>query len=92
MKKILFALIAAVTFATSITIASDCETSISCQHNNNNAKKKIKVIHGLKCPNHDYARDNHHFTYEEEYHGFQPTSSTRCIRCGYTMYLHKPQK
>lgn len=28
MKKILFALIAAVTFATSITIASDCETSV----------------------------------------------------------------
>lgn len=29
--------------------------------------KKIKImvreIRGLKCPNHDYVRDNHHFMY-----------------------------
>lgn len=26
--------------------------------------KTVKEIRGLKCPNHEYARDNHHFTYE----------------------------
>ena len=58
--------------------------------------KKIKImvreIRGLKCPNHDYVRDNHHFMYQEAYPGARPLSSTRCIKCGYTMSLHKVQK
>ena len=54
--------------------------------------KTIKEIRGLKCPNHDYVRDNYHFTYEEAYPGGKPLPSTQCIRCGYTMSLHKPQK
>lgn len=53
--------------------------------------KTIKEIRGLKCPNHDYLRDNHHFAYES-IGGLPPTSSTRCVRCGYTKALHKPQK
>lgn len=48
----------------------------------------IKEMVGLKCPNHDYVRDNHHFMYP----GARPLSSTRCIKCGYTMSLHKVQK
>ena len=24
----------------------------------------VKEIRGLKCPSHDYVRDNHHFVYE----------------------------
>ena len=51
----------------------------------------IKEIRGLKCPNHDYVRDNHNFTYES-IGGLAPTNSTRCKRCGYTKSLHKPQK
>lgn len=27
----------------------------------------VKEIRGLKCPNHDYVRDNHHFIYQEVY-------------------------
>ena len=54
--------------------------------------KKVKEERGLKCPNHDYVRDNHHFMYEETYPGVRPLSGTKCIRCGYTMSLHKPQK
>ena len=57
-----------------------------------NIMKIIKEVRGLKCPNHDYVRDNHHFLYEEAYPGARPLSSTRCIKCGYTMSLHKPQK
>ena len=56
------------------------------------AMKKVKEIRGLKCPNHDYVRDNYHFLYEEAYPGDRPLSSTRCIKCGYTKSLHKPQK
>ncbi len=52
----------------------------------------VKEIRGLKCPNHEYLRDNHNFTYQPVYLGAQPLSSTRCIRCGYTMSLHKVQK
>lgn len=26
--------------------------------------KKVKEVRGLKCPNHDYVRDNYHFLYE----------------------------
>ena len=54
--------------------------------------KIIKEVRGLKCPNHDYVRDNYHFLYEEAYSGARPLPSTRCIKCGYTMSLHKPQK
>lgn len=53
--------------------------------------KKVKEVRGLKCPNHDYVRDNYHFLYEEAYPGARPLSNTRCIKCGYTMSLHKPQ-
>lgn len=52
----------------------------------------VKEIRGLKCPNHDYVRDNHHFMYQEAYSGARPTSSTRCMKCGYTKSLHKAQK
>lgn len=51
----------------------------------------IKEIRGLKCPNHEFARDNHNFTYDLPI-GLTPTNGTRCIRCGYTKSLHKPQK
>lgn len=54
--------------------------------------KNVKEIKGLKCPNHDYIRDNYHFLYEEVYPGAKPLQSTRCIRCGYSMSLHKVQK
>lgn len=52
----------------------------------------VREIQGLKCPNHDYVRDNYHFMYEEVYRGAKPLQSTRCIKCGYTMSLHKAQK
>lgn len=32
----------------------------------------IKEMVGLKCPNHDYIRDNHHFMYKEVYPGARP--------------------
>lgn len=51
----------------------------------------LKEIRGLKCPNHDYVRDNYKFTYES-IGGMAPTNSTRCKRCGYTKSLHRPQK
>ena len=54
--------------------------------------KNVKEIKGLKCPNHDYIRDNYHFLDEEVYPGAKPLQSTRCIRCGYSMSLHKVQK
>lgn len=53
---------------------------------------RIKEVRGLKCPNHDHIRDNYNFTYEEAYPGARPTSGTRCVKCGYTMSLHKPQR
>lgn len=55
-------------------------------------KAMVREMTGLKCPNHDYVRDNHHFLYEEVYYGARPLPSTRCVRCGYTMSLHKAQK
>ena len=66
--------------------------NLYCQLKTNKIMKKVKEIRGLKCPNHEYVRDNHHFLYEEAYPGARPLSSTRCIKCGYTMSLHKPQK
>lgn len=51
----------------------------------------VKEITGLKCPYHDYLRDNWHFQYQS-IGGMRPTERTRCIRCGYTKSLHKPQK
>ena len=53
--------------------------------------KTIKEIWGMKCPHHDRVRDNYHFTYEC-IGGMRPLATTRCIRCGYTFSLHKPQK
>ncbi len=52
----------------------------------------VREIKGLKCPHHDCVRDNHHFMYKEAYPGARPTSGTRCMKCGYTMSLHKAQK
>lgn len=54
--------------------------------------RRVKEIKGLKCPNHEYQRDNHNFTYEETYPGAQPLSSTRCVNCGCTKSQHKVQK
>lgn len=54
-------------------------------------KKSCEIV-GLKCPNHDYVKDNHNFMYQEVYPGAQPNKDTRCQRCGYTMSLHKYQK
>lgn len=51
----------------------------------------VKEIVGLKCPNHDYVKDSHNFMYESV-GGNSSTSGTRCLRCGYTKSLHKPQK
>lgn len=51
----------------------------------------IREIKGLKCPNHDRLKDNHHFMYEG-IRGNASTNATRCLRCGYTKALHKPQK
>lgn len=51
----------------------------------------IKEIKGLKCPSHDYVRDNHNFMYDLA-PGLTPTNYTKCLRCGYTKSLHKPQK
>lgn len=53
--------------------------------------KRVKEVKGLKFPNQEYIRDNSHFLYEEPYPGARPLSGTRCIKCGYTMSLHKPQ-
>lgn len=53
--------------------------------------KTVKEIRGLKCPNLDYVRDNHHFMYES-IGGSSPHNGTRCMRCGYTKSLHKPRK
>jgi hypothetical protein len=51
----------------------------------------IREIRGLKCPSHDRIRDNHYFMYDA-IPGCQPTAFTRCLRCGKTKALHKPQK
>ena len=61
---------------------------------NNNVVHKdtmVKEIRGLKCPNHEFVRDNHNFTYDLPI-GLNPTNGTRCCRCGYTKSLHKPQR
>ena len=52
----------------------------------------VKEIKGLKCKGHDYLRDNYNFMYAEQYPGCKPHQNTRCVRCGYTMSLHNPQK
>ena len=54
--------------------------------------RRVREICGLKCPNHDYVRDNYNFMYEELYIGARPLPSSRCFRCGKTMSLHKTQK
>lgn len=53
--------------------------------------KTIKEIKGLKCPSHNYIKDNQNFTYES-IGAIKPNSGTRCIKCGYTMSLHRPQR
>lgn len=52
---------------------------------------QIKEIKGLKCPNHSHLKDNYNFTYEC-IGGIKPNNGTRCIKCGYTMSLHKVQR
>lgn len=52
----------------------------------------IREIKGLKCPHHDLIRDDHHFRYQEAYPDARPLESTRCMRCGFTMSLHKVQR
>ena len=52
----------------------------------------VKEIKWLKCKGHDYLRDNYNIMYEEQYPGCKPHQNTRCVRCGYTMPLHNPQK
>ena len=49
----------------------------------------LKEVKGLKCPHHDLIR---HFRYQEVYPGARPLESTRCMRCGFTMSLHKVQR
>lgn len=49
----------------------------------------LKEIPGLKCPNHDLIRDNYYFRNQEAYPGARPLNNTHCMRCGYTMSLHK---
>ncbi len=51
----------------------------------------IKEIRGLKCPNHDYVRDNYHFQYKS-IGGMAPLPSTMFELCGFTKSLHIPQK
>ena len=53
--------------------------------------KTVKEIRGLKCPNHQYDKYNYNFTYESIAF-LPPHSGTRCLICGYTKLLHKPQK
>ena len=58
---------------------------------NKNTTGTVKEIVGLKCPNHDYVKDNHNFMYKSV-GGNQATNATRCLRCGFTKSLHKVQK
>lgn len=76
------------TFATILVILSSTSYSMV---SNTMSKGTVKEIVGLKCPNHDYVNDNHHFMYES-IGGNPSTNGTRCLRCGYTKSLHKPQK
>lgn len=72
---------------------SDCVSKHRCDEGSAEINRdSVKEIRGLKCPNHEYVRDNYHFTYQPAYPGAKPLSSTRCIKCGYTMSLHKVQK
>lgn len=68
-----------------------CEYFLDANNSITNMRR-VKEIKGLKCPNHEYQRDNHNFTYEETFPGAQPLSSTRCVNCGYTKSQHKVQK
>ena len=40
----------------------------------------VKEIRGLKCPNHEYLRDNYNFNYQTAYPGAKTLSSKRCIK------------
>lgn len=79
-------------FEIRILMTSDRKKEYHYSFYKNNNKVMVREIKGLKCPNHDYLKDNHHFMYQEAYSGARPTSSTRCMKCGYTMSLHKAQK
>ena len=59
---------------------------------NNTSQTRYVEVRGLKCPSHNFVKDGHHFMYIEVYPGSRPNAHTRCVRCGYTMSLHKPQK
>ena len=55
--------------------------------------RRVREICGLKCPNHDYVRDNYNFMYEELYIGARPLPSSRCLdvvkQCHYTKHRSK---
>ena len=94
MKKIVLTISALVVSAV-VTISLSSFTSQLGQGTeiyNNTSQCGYVEVRGLKCPNHDYVKDGHHFMYKEVYPGSRPNAHTRCVRCGYTMSLHKPQK
>ena len=68
------------------------QESSSSQYPNKKYTIMLKEVKGLKCPHHDLIRDDHHFRYQEAYPGARPLESTRCMRCGFTMSLHKVQR
>lgn len=53
--------------------------------------RTVKEIKGLKCPNHEYDKYDFNFIYES-IGGLPSYSGTRCLKCGYTKSLHRPQK
>ena len=82
MKKFIIAIAIAILTTTSYAMAGDLFSEVM---------GTVKEIVGLKCPNHDYVKDNHNFMYESV-GGNPSTNNTRCLRCRYTKSVHKPQK
>lgn len=83
-KSFKFSLVAVIVCAvaiSSVSLSADAADS---------AYTTVREIVGLKCPGHDYIRDNHNFTYKDV-NGCAVGSETRCLRCHYTKRLHKPQ-
>lgn len=52
----------------------------------------LKEIRDLKCPQHEYLRDEFYFIYEVSYASCKPLPNTLCRRCGMSMSLHEIQK
>lgn len=78
----------AITFAIFFGILSSASYAVFVYKNTTGT---VKEIVGLKCPNHDYVKDNHNFLYKSV-GGNPSTNATRCLRCGFTKSLHKVQK